>query len=480
MSYCKYHPLTPATFRCEDCEIQTCDRCGNEGRHGEDLRCFLCDAEMTCLGAANQAEPFWRRFDRAFRYPLAASPLTLILVLSLLTSVLSFIPFAFLLYLAATGALIKYSFSCLQNTAQGRMTAPDITEAYGDGLALILRLLAIIIAITAAIVAINKFLGAGIAGLAGAVAIAALPAIIIIFAMTDSILEAINPARVFHLIGAIGLPYGLLLAIIMIMAGSVEFIGHLIGSDFSVITLTLNAIVSNYYTIVVFHIMGYMLFQFQAELGYTARAEGDEGPTPRDDREWVLAKTGVLIKEGEYAAAAQVFDAALKSMPNSEAVNTQYFEFLLATHDRRDAKSNQRLAAFASPYLQFLADNSPLKHKLGVSYQRVIRALPDYRPETARLRLLLAEACHKGGNPRSALRLLNGLHNDFPDFEDLVPAYQLMAEILDNQPGMAAQAEKCRLLIRKLAQRAARTDGTEPGAEPANPVSKGPTSATGR
>jgi hypothetical protein len=47
------------------------------------------------------------------------------------------------------------------------------------------------------------------------------------------------------------------------MSGSVSFIGELISGETSIIFLGLQIAASNYYTLVVFYLMGYMLFQYQ-------------------------------------------------------------------------------------------------------------------------------------------------------------------------------------------------------------------------
>lgn len=456
MSYCKYHPLQPAAYRCPQCGIHSCQSCSNESENGLEVRCFLCDSELAALDATRHVEPFWRRFEKAFRYPMVPQTLILLAVLSLVTVVAGYLPFSLLWYLLATGALVKYSFSCLQSTADGELEiVPEVGVAFSDGLTLLFRLMLIFFAVTFAIGLLYSTLGSGLAGLMGMLVIAALPAVVIIFAMTYSVLDAINPLKVFHLISSVGLPYGLLLAIIFIMSGSVQIINQVLGAELGIISQTLNALVGNYYTIVMFHIMGYVLFQYRSQLGYSAKQEGADDIETRDYKDWVLAKIQVMVKEGRYDTANENFLTAVKRLPDDEAVHNAYFNFLLTTCNTASEDGGRSLSAFASRYFTFL-ERKNLQHKLSTSYLRVLKLLPDYRPDTARQRLLLAGACRKSGHPRAAMKLLNGLHKQFPDFENLVPAYQLMAKVLGDIPGMAAQLEKCHQLIEKLEQRAPR------------------------
>jgi tetratricopeptide (TPR) repeat protein len=450
MITCDYHPLSAATFACPDCNTDLCDTCCNEAP-GRTVRCFLCDAELTPAAANNQAEPFWRRFDKAFRYALSPQALILIVGVSIISTIAGYLPLSTVWYLAAFAALMKYSFSCLQATAAGNMEAPEISTAFGGGLSLLLRLLVIFIVLSVSIGGAVALVGPTLGAIVGIIAISALPASLIIFAMTDRLSSAVNPLQSLHLMASIGLPYGLLLAILLVMTGSVQVISELLGEDLSLLSLTLNAVVSNYYSIVTFHIMGYMLFQYQHELGFESAATHTE-PQPREKEDWVLAKAHVLVKEGRFDEADAHFANYLGKLPSSKALYNHYFEFLFATQTPLRPATGERLAAFGSKYLRFLLRHNQ-EHKLLPSYARLTKALPAFQPDDADTRYRLAKACDKAGQKRQALRLLNGLHKQFPDYRNLLSAYRMLAAILETSPEMTTQAQRCRELLEKLEQR---------------------------
>ncbi len=452
MSSCQYHPLRAATFYCSHCQSHLCDHCVEDSQE-KHRRCFICDDDLTSLGASNTAEPFWRRFEQIFHYPMTRSSMTLIAILSFLEAFTNQIPIPavrFLLAILIGGMMCKYSFSCLQNSARGLMTAPDINEAYGDGVSLVFRLFIIFSLMTLAVLGIAHFLGNGVASLVGIASVAVLPAVIILFAMNDSIFDAIHPGKVIQLILAIGMPYGLLLAILMMMFASLSLISASLSANFSFISLMLNSLFSNYYMVVTFHLMGYMLFQYQAELGYSAREAGDSDANSRDIKNTQLAKITVLLKEGQYDASSDLFEKLIKVAPTDYHINHQYFEFLLSAHGALSPKKSKRLEKFASRYLNFL-NKSLRQDKLLLSYKRLLTALPGFLPDSAHLRFLLAVSCRNSGDRKTALRLLNGLHKQFPDYEELIPAYRTMAEILEEIPDHQ-QAEKCRTFITRLQQ----------------------------
>lgn len=443
MKCCKYHPIAAATYACGHCSVELCDQCADEGKYGSDVLCFICEKELESLGSVNQAEPFWHRFDKGFRYPLNTQSIILIISLALLTSVAGYLPFSVIIYLSLTGALFKYSFSCLQETANGLMIAPDITAAYGDGLGLLWRLLIIVVVIFGFIMTAYSFFGSAMAVLIGGLLVAALPATLIIFAMSDSILEAVNPLKQMKLITSIGLPYGLLLAIIMIMSASVGVISGVIGNDFSFLSTILQSVVSNYYTIVLFHTMGYMLFQYQGELGYTAREDYGERKTLRSDTARLLTRIKINVKEGNYSQALKLFHQGVQQHQNDDSLNSEFFKFLVAS------KNNQQIDKFAPIYLNYLEKNQQ-SYKLMMSFKQLLKVYNNYLPDTPELRFSMAKVCEENGDPELTVKLLKGLHKDFPDYSQLIPAYELVANAFDLIPDKSKQAKKCRSFIKHL------------------------------
>src|SRR5690606_3626592 len=99
--------------------------------------------------------------------------------------------------------------------------APDVKEAYEGGIKLLFQLVFITVIMVLVIGAAAYYLGMAAAGLLGVVAVVSYPAILIRLAQTQSAFSALNPMAALAIIGAIGLPYGLLIAFIMMMMTSV-------------------------------------------------------------------------------------------------------------------------------------------------------------------------------------------------------------------------------------------------------------------
>lgn len=445
MNYCKYHPLEAATYSCSICGINQCDDCIDESAISRRIlyRCFICGNETESLGETYKVEPFWRQLQPCFRYPLNASTITLIIGVSILSAIVFYLPFPFsiLFYLALVGSLLKYGLSCLTNTAKGDFQAPDVQQAYSGGLGTAGSFIFMIILIMAGIYGANQLFGAALANIISFIFLVGFPAILIIYGLTEDVFEAVNPAKMLQLMITIGLPYGLLLAFIFIMLGSVSVINQLIGSEFSILSAILQSLVSNYYLIVMFHIMGYLIFQYQGKLGFSARSDDASRPQ-KTEQELLNAKIKVILKEGDYQQVNLLYKNAIKQYQNDKNLYQEYFEFLLAT------KNQQEISLFAANYLGLLMQTN--RPQVCTVYKQVLALNPQYLPDTAELRLALAKVCWEAGEPKLAAKLIKDIHKIFPDFYHLDEAYELLAECFDDLPNMQEKAQKCRAFAKQL------------------------------
>ncbi|MGH1373280.1 MAG: hypothetical protein ACRBBW_14660 [Cellvibrionaceae bacterium] len=484
MENCKYHPDTKAKHHCSNCNIECCDHCVDEGHHGENAFCFTCDQATVKSEGPADVTPFWRRIDQGFRYPLERSVLIFIVIISLFSAIASLLPLPLMvgLSLLTTGIMIKYCFNCLSETASGKLSAPEISGAFEGGILLIFRLFLMLVISTVVVGFIYASISTVLGSLLGIFLLVASPAVIITYAMTESITEALNPIKLASIITTIGLPYGLILAILMIMIGSVDILSNLIGYEQSLGVLTLQAVVSNFYSIVMFHLMGYMIYQYQYELGVDTSSMHDTLEV-RPEQERLLAKARVLLKEGYWGSAEKTLDDAMKRFQTDDELNEMNFRFKLATYplnqeayqhnerERQLAQSTspesaaatkrpfpskltptQELAKVADHYLLHLTQQEK-DHQLTTAYQLVAHQTPNYKPQQAKLRHQLAQGFYDAGNPRKAAQLINGLHKDNPKYGKLIPAYELLKRSLSDIPGMERQAQACQGLIAKLKQR---------------------------
>ncbi|GGX67539.1 hypothetical protein [Saccharospirillum salsuginis] len=444
MDYCAYHPLRASTYECDHCGEGRCDRCVDN-----DTLCLVCNRPTESLGARNNVEPFWRRLQAAFRYPFNTGTVSLIVVVSVMSGILSILSSLVLfiaLYLISTGAIMKYSFRALEDTARGRMVAPDIADAFQGGIGLLFQLVLMVLALIGIVFAAGHFIGGTAAALLAFFFIIGLPAMLISFGLNHDLITSINPVNTFRLMTAIGLPYGLLLALIMVMMGSVTVLHQFIGDDWLVVSYILQNMASNYYLIVIFHIMGYMIFQYQGQLGFHAREDYGDGPVQRSDENLLGARIDIALKRGDYQNAYTLFNQALNQFPDNKIFPTQYFD---CAHQLEDTAE---LPKAATAYLRFAHTHGQQARLLTV-FNQVRTLLANYIPDHPDLRLALARDAAEQGDSKTAIHLLNGLHKRHPDYPRLPDAFHLLADLLDRQPDRETQAKQCRQLAAQLSER---------------------------
>ena len=209
MDSCKYHPLEASSFHVSECEVDFCGRCVDHSV-GEEAHCFHCRSNMEFHMNSDSVEPFWRRLEKAFRYPLNSNAMSMILGMAIFFSVIAAAPLPFFIIIIAmaiaTGNLIKYSFMCLTTTADGNMKAPNISDAFAGGLTVLFQLLFMLVIGWLVLYYIAVEINVLLAGVVAFILIISSPAIIISFAHTESVLESINPVTFITLISRIGIP----------------------------------------------------------------------------------------------------------------------------------------------------------------------------------------------------------------------------------------------------------------------------------
>ena len=448
MEYCQYHPLIPATWYCQSCDVCHCDDCVDMDQEPGAARCFVCDNSVQNLGAQFNAEPFWRRLQAAFRYPLCGNGLAVCAVAALLTSLVAYLPsvIGLFAYLLVFGSFMKYCFACLEETAGGKLMPPDIQSVYEGGFRLALQLIAMVVILGVAAVASYHYLGITIGGIVAVMIVLSLPAILINFALSERLLSALNPIHSLSLITTIGLPYGLLLALIGVMLGSVGVVSQLTLLSGLPFARTLDSFIGNYYAMVIFHIMGYMIFQYQGSLGFVARRDFGEPRAPLPEEKRLHAKATVLVKRGDYDAAVDVFRQIITRCEHDRLAYSRCFELLFVTANKT------RLDSFLPHYIDFLIAHHR-EGEIALGYKRLLTRWPDYIPGDPHSRHAIAKVCIERNESKEGMRLINGMHKLFPDYPGLVDAYTLLHETLESMPRMQVQAGKCKQLVAQLQQK---------------------------
>ncbi len=436
---CHYHPLEPAKWVCGECLIHYCSGCMPDAdprrQHG---LCPHCGRTLRYLGAATEAVPFWQRLSAFFRYPFHRDPLMVVAFCTLVPIFLGQGILGWVTYVLLALVLFKYTYAVIRHTAEGHMKPPPVSAAWsGEGLAIGLQQMVVFVAMAMLVGFATAMLGP-IPGLViGALVILALPASIMVLAMENSVFAALNPLNLTTLITAIGWPYFLLYGflILMTMASGA-------AQDFAVSHLDpllaqpLTGFLNSTYMLILFHMLGYLLFQYQQELGFASDyQEGEASADPQRDRSRRIdADIDMNLKEGNYDRVTGILEESLKRDPANPNRLEQVYRLALARDDRATlSRHHGKLLR----WMVTLRRHREMKTLLTLLRQQD----PQFQPGDPELAVACADLLFMQHEPKAALQLLRDFHKRFPDSDQIAPAYILVARILANGFGQWNKAE---------------------------------------
>ena len=443
--YCKFHPLEPALWYNTRAHIAYCERCvdGAESAGGfGQARCYLTGDELQYLGSANTARPFWEILGRFFRYPLQRDSLIVIAIFVLASwIVLSVVGTGSLLFLLVGGLLIlasitRYGFLILEMSASGREQPPTLQETFsGSGYEILFQQMAVQIVFGVFLEAVKHLGSPFLDVVAVALVVFMTPASMMLLATEKSISQAINPGAIWHLISSIGWAYLLLYAFLFLLWGAEVTVFDVFASEISPqLFLPVFVGVTLYFLMVGYDLMGYVIFQYQAAIGFVA-----EDAQAREKRRAAVdpvdAKVEILVKEGRYRQAVEALSKQLRVQPGSLRHHEKLARLLIAMDEKEQALAHAQ--AFME-CVHKLGDDS----RLYFLYSEYEKLDPKFLPDQPDICMTLAQQLYRRGKFVQACHLLANLHKRAPGFPEIPDAYLLMARaLLDGvkQPQKAIQ-----------------------------------------
>ncbi|MVF10859.1 hypothetical protein FT643_01775 [Ketobacter sp. MCCC 1A13808] len=430
--YCKYHPLEPALWYDPRSHAAYCERCVDSGETlggvGQ-AKCYLYGNELTYLGSANTAQPFWERLGAFFRFPFKRASLIIMGLLILLMVLISVVG-APSIFVAVVGGIFvlafiaRYGFLVLEQSAEGRFHPPTLGEAFsGSGFNILFQQIAVQIIFVGFTVVVSFLESGFLNAIASALVVLIWPASMMLLAMERSITLAVNPSAIWHLIRSIGWAYLLLYAFLFLLLGAQATLFQVFVQEIPPRLLLPGFVgLMFYFLIVSFHLMGYVVFQYQSDIGFVA-----EDQLAKEKRrlkvEPVNAVSELMIKEGQYERAVQVLTKYLKQNPDSIRHHENLAKLLLALRDRNEALAHGQF------FLNLLSERGD-DARLYFLFSRYLELDQGFKPEQPGVCLCLAEQLFLRGKYQQVCQLLANMHKSAPDFDLLPDAYLLMARSL--------------------------------------------------
>jgi len=429
--YCDYHPAEPAKWSCPGCQHQYCSACMPDAdRAGKRGFCPHCNQSLKYHGSAGQVEPFWTRIRAFFLYPLRPAPLSLIALCTFVPAVLSANIVGAILSLLLVLALFKYTYSIVQHTAEGNLEPPALAAAFtGSGFSIIFKQFAVFFLMGGLVTAAGMTGGGFFAILAAVLLILALPASVIILAMEERVLAAINPVHLAALIARIGWPYIVLYAHLVLMALAGAAIQSFAISNLQPwLGQLIAGFTNSYFTLIFFHMLGYLLLQYQGQLGFASDIQETEDPTAaplRDRSKRLDADLDMALKDGRYDKAETLLLDALKRHPGHTGYTEKLFRLLEARDDHAGLyRQHRRLL----PWLLERMDGAAMAFTMAA----LEKTEPGFRLHDAKLTHDCARLLYQHGNYLLALHQLRDFHKRFPEYDNIADAYLIAAKALAN------------------------------------------------
>ncbi|WP_419175404.1 hypothetical protein [Desulfosediminicola sp.] len=337
---CSLHRARPAHFVCYECGTSLCDECVStrvsQGYGGKEKNyfCPACDSQVQLAGLGNVMVPFWHRLSSVFLYPFQLVPLILTAVLSLLAAVF---PTNILVSLGVWVIMMKYAYAVLIETGRGSLNAPGVSvELINQDVMQVLKQYLVFALLGGSIgfVASHSVMAAIFLGV---LAIACLPMILMLLVSTNSVLQALNPMLFVPIIFRIGWPYLLMyLFLAFFMAAPAAFFAYL---PVEVIPPLLYAFVISFvsqcYTIMSYHLMGYVLLQYHDRIGYVVDYEffienqgGRAKRKPKSAEEDLKTGLSILVKNGKYREALDKLLPFVKQKDPDWELSEKFYQLL--------------------------------------------------------------------------------------------------------------------------------------------------------
>jgi tetratricopeptide (TPR) repeat protein len=407
--------------------------------------CPECNVEAERAAFEDIVEPFWFRIPKFFIYPFHPRPLILMVVLSFLSVVLIF-PSLLSLFIQIfiAGLFLKYAFAALKNTANGNFRPPKIdSKTLLEDFSIVFKQLGMFIIIGYACYKVTQMAGIIVGLLFLGFAFLSIPAMIIVLVGSNSLLQAINPAMFVVMAWRIGWSYLLMYFFLVLLLLAPAFLGQYIVGYLPVkLHFFLLKLAQNYYTLISYHLMGYVIFQYHEEIGYDVDFEEveplpEEIPTGEEESGTLLSRVDMLIKEGKLDDAISLIKSQTLGAITTLGLAERYYNLLKLKKQTRDMLNHGK------EYLDLLAKGNQ-KAKLVEVYLECISKDPNFTAKPTTL-LKAASYLNEAGKHEESLEAYSRFIKTNPE-DPLVPkAYFLASNIFNEKlknPGKATKILK--------------------------------------
>jgi tetratricopeptide (TPR) repeat protein len=229
----------------------------------------------------------------------------------------------------------------------------------------------------------------------------------------------------------IGWSYLLMYFFLILLGGAPAVIGrYIIGYLPASLNLFLLKVAENFYMIISYHLMGYVIFQYHEEIGYEVDLKeeelpSNEMPSEQDEADKILNRVDMLIKEGRLDDAIFLIRNEAKGAITNLSLAERYYNLLKIKEQIPDMVKHGKV------YLDLLAKGNQ-KDKLCEVYSECASKDAGFTPNPTTL-LKTASCFNESGKPKESIEAYSRFVKGNPE-NPLVPkAYFLASNILNEK-----------------------------------------------
>ena len=328
-------------------------------------------------------------------------------------------------------AFTRYAYKTLDQTAIGLLT-PDQHRSFADEgrASLPYKQFAILMAM-GFVLGLAQSMGGLVYGAVLIFVVLAFPASVMNLAITQSFWSGLNPLAAIRMMRTVGLPYLALCAFLFLLLVSQQTLQMILFPRVpGWMIIPMMNLVAMYFTLIMFNMMGYVVFQHHHLLGLSVASSSQ----PKDAGDSSDA-IGRLIGAGQMDEALELAYEAQRVAPDDVAAHDRYHK-LLALAGRDD-----RLMSHARTYLSLLLRKGMDDEALTLfrSMREKDAAVAPERPEQL---LSLAGAARRRREYSEALALVKGFDKRFPKHAEIPNVYLFVAQVLSENLRQDASARQ--------------------------------------
>jgi tetratricopeptide (TPR) repeat protein len=338
-------------------------------------------------------------------------------------------------------AIYRYGFAVLEQTAQGYLRPEEVPEGgrFGMDNQNPLRLVGIFILAGVVAGVLIHYQLSFLLKLFLLTALFVAPAIIMMLGICSNLLRSINPLALAVLIREVGWSYLALYAFLTLLFFGEYSVYALLPHQARLLATPISVWVSAYFVLVMFRLMGYVIYQNHEKLGYDVaidfttlleQMESQKGSTLIHPS---IQECIILLLEGKGEAARERMAAHIKNEPQHLTLQQFYHTLLLKL------EAYQAMLEHAQRYAPILIDRQKWAQALTL-FETCRKHDPHFGLKDAHQTVLLAQEALRQQRYQTCLNILDRFDARFTYHIDTPLAALLMAKCLCEGQGKDEKA----------------------------------------